>query len=198
MNINVGQILERDFPRLELRRPDVNLEPSAIRVVMINEACAPDPKDDFYSTAPCPGQASCVLSLFREAGMEARNTLELLKRGIYLTNVLKTPKEGNSVEPDVVVRQVPVLERELSIFSDLKAVMLMGDVARKAFNLIARARSGKNALPAAPTYKIRNQEWHYGPWRVFPSYIMTGRTLQIERFKRETIADDIGRMLKML
>lgn len=198
MKTSIGQILAHEFPDAGLHWPDAALDPDAVRVVMINEVCPPDPVDDFYGESPCPGHARSVLALFREAGMPAQSTGELLQKGIYLTNAVKTPKQGSAIDTATVNRHAVFLERELALFPSLTAVMLMGDVAIKAFNRIAKIRGETRAIPAESTYKIRSQDWFYQGLRLFPSYIVTGGSLAIERFKREVIVEDIGRMLKML
>ena len=52
--------------------------------------------------------------------------------------------------------------------------MLMGDVAKKAFNVITKKATKKNVVPAVSTYKLRTTEIYYNGIRVMPSYIMTG------------------------
>ena len=53
---------------------------------------------------------------------------------------------------------MPYLEAELSLFPNIKVIMLMGDVAKKAFNMIAKKSTKKNVIPAVSTYKLRNSE----------------------------------------
>ncbi|MGI5898649.1 MAG: hypothetical protein ACOX8S_01860 [Christensenellales bacterium] len=83
----------------------------------------------------------------------------------------------------------------MALFDNLKVIMLMGDVAKKAFNMIAKKQTKKNAIPCEATYTIRRREFYYGGLRVFPSYIMTGENLLIEKSKRSMICDDIRRMM---
>lgn len=76
--------------------------------------------------------------------------------------------------------------------------MLMGDVARKAFNLIWKKKTGRNALPAVSTYKLRKTPLYAENIRIFPSYIMTGRNLLIEKSKADMAAEDIRTMLEII
>lgn len=76
--------------------------------------------------------------------------------------------------------------------------MLMGDVAKKAFNMIARGRTGKNAIPSGSTYKLRRAPFHAMVLRIFPSYIMTGRNILIEKSKMTMAAEDIRAMLEFI
>ncbi len=76
--------------------------------------------------------------------------------------------------------------------------MLMGDVARKAFNMITKKATGKNAIPAVSTYKLRNSEIYYKGIRVMPSYIMTGGNILIEKSKVTMATEDIAAMSAMI
>jgi uracil-DNA glycosylase len=62
--------------------------------------------------------------------------------------------------------QLPLFKAELALLPNLKIIMLMGDVAVKMVNMIAKADTGKNLL--------------------------------IEPFKRDTIAEDIRKMMKII
>ncbi len=76
--------------------------------------------------------------------------------------------------------------------------MLMGDVAKRAFNSISKKATGKNAVPSVSTYKMRNSEILYKGIRIMPSYIMTGQNILIEKSKFEMASEDISIMLKMI
>lgn len=172
--------------------PPLRLDSAAIRTVMINEVVPERPEDDFYGNAPAP------LPLFRRAGLPAASIREVTDNGIYITNAVKTPKRETTVPQAMIEESLPVLERELSLFPNLRAVMLMGGVAKKAFNLIVRKRTGKNAIPSGSTYQLRRTPFHAMGLRVFPSYIMTGRNLLIEKSKMAMAAEDIRAMLEFI
>lgn len=178
--------------------PPLRLDPAAIRTVMINEVVPERPEDDFYGNAPAPLYLSTALPLFRRAGLPAASIREVTDNGIYITNAVKTPKRETTVPQAMIEESLPVLERELSLFPNLRAVMLMGDVAKKAFNLIVRKRTGKNAIPSGSTYQLRRTPFHAMGLRVFPSYIMTGRNLLIEKSKMAMAAEDIRAMLEFI
>ena len=93
---------------------------------------------------------------------------------------------------------LPYLERELALFPNLKVIMLMGDVAKKAFNMIAKKATKKHVIPSTATYKLRSSEFYYGSIRVIPSYIMTGGNLLIEKSKLQMTTEDIETMLTIL
>ena len=174
--------------------PDCELDPEKIKVIMINEVVPKNPDDWFYSQAGDPENRRTAFGLFEGAGISVKSMSDVLDLGIYVTAALKSPKEGYTPDPAVLKAQLPLLEAEMALFPNLKAIMLMGDVAKKAFNMIAKAKNGKNAIPSQPTGRIRGGEYYWGGIRVFPSYIMTGKNLLIEKGKCETISEDIRRM----
>ncbi len=181
-----------------LQLPDATLDPSSIRVLMISEAPPADPCDGFYSAAPNPADLRTALSLLGMGGLRADDIAGVLARGIYLTTAIKTPKTAYAVDEETLSAHLPLLESELDLFPGLRIVMLMGDVAKKAFNRIAKSRTGRNAIPSGATYKIRGQQFTSMGFRVFPSYIITGGNLLIEKGKCDMIAEDIRRMMELL
>jgi uracil-DNA glycosylase len=79
----------------------------------------------------------------------------------------------------------------------VKAYLLMGDVAIKAVNAIAKRSGEGRAIPAGSTYKIRGQEYFFRGARAFPSYLQAGASFFIEKTKRYMIAEDISAALKL-
>jgi len=165
--------------------------------VMISEVVPKDPKEDFYG-GPGSSYAESAVALFRQADVNVSTVFELLDRGIYLTNAVKFPKTASAVETSAIESSLPILEEELSRFPNLRVVMLMGDVAKKAFNMIAKKQTGKNCIPSGATYKQRNTEFYFGNVRVIPSYIMTGGNLLIEKSKTQMITEDIKKMMEII
>jgi hypothetical protein len=55
-----------------------------------------------------------------------------------------------------------------------------------------------NIIPSGSTYKIRGGKYFWGDIRVFQSYIMTGKNLLIKPFKRDTVAEDVKRMMEII
>lgn len=74
----------------------------------------------------------------------------------------------------------------------------MGDVSKKALNMIAKKQQGKNIIPSVSTYKLRNTEIYYKGIRLMPSYIMTGGNILIEKSKVTMITEDIATMLELI
>lgn len=180
-----------------LRLNDVNIEPEKIRAIMINEVVPVDSDDDFYGKSDA-AYMSTTIPLFRKAGIEVNNIQDILNLGIYITNAVKTPKSEYAVSKESIEESLPYLEKELELFPNLQVVMLMGDVAKKAFNMISKKASGKNAVPSVSTYKLRNTEIFYNGWRILPSYIMTGQNLLIEKSKFQMASEDIALMYRLI
>ncbi|MCH1939633.1 uracil-DNA glycosylase family protein [Holdemania massiliensis] len=176
---------------------DVDLNPQIIRAVLINEIVPQDPSQDFYGSSHAD-YLSTTIPLFREAGLSVTKIQDLLDIGIYITNAVKIPKTGYTVENSALERSLPYLEQELSLFPQLQVILLMGDVAKKAFNKITKKTIKKNIVPAISTYKLRNTELYYGDIRILPSYIMTGKNILIEKSKFAMAAEDIALMLKLI
>lgn len=180
-----------------LRLNDVNIKPEKIRAIMINEVVPVDSDDDFYGK-PDSAYMSTTIPLFRKAGIEVSGIQDILSLGIYITNAVKTPKSEYAVSKESIEESLPYLEKELELFPNLQVVMLMGDVAKKAFNMISKKASGKNAVPSISTYKLRNTEIFYKGWRILPSYIMTGQNLLIEKSKFQMASEDITLMYRLI
>ena len=181
-----------------LQLPDCELDPASIKVIMISEVPPKNPDDWFYSGTAQPDYMRSTLGLFEQAGVDVKSIQDILNLGIYITTAVKTPKSGYTVDPAVMQAHLPILEAELAVFPNLRVIGLMGDVAKKAVNMIAKTRTKKNIIPSQPTGRIRGNEYYWDGLRVFPSYIMTGKNLLIEPFKCGVIVEDIRRMMDVI
>lgn len=202
MLVNMRNALE-DFSGIQSGRenmqlPDIILDMEKITAMMINEVVPADLNNDFYGRSDFPDYLKTTLPLFQKAGVHVRTVNDILAKGIYLTNAVKEPKKEYAIETNLIEVYVPVLAKEISLFPHLKVIMLMGDVAKRAFNMITKQRTGRNAIPAVSTYKLRNSEIFYDGIRIFPSYIMTGGNILIEKSKFEMAAEDIKRMSEII
>jgi uracil-DNA glycosylase len=196
--MNVGNELQKQNVRgEEFQFNHVVVNPKTIRAVMINEIVPEDPEDDFYGGADA-AYLSTTMLLFQRAGIEVNTIQDILDRGIYITNAVKIPKTEYTVAKESIEKSLPYLERELALFPDVKVIMLMGDVAKKAFNMISRKETRKNAVPSISTYKLRSSEIFYHGIRIMPSYIMTGQNLLIEKSKFEMASEDIAAMYSLI
>ena len=184
-------------PPPHIHLSDVDLDPTTIRAVMISEVVPADPAQDFYA-GPDADYAATALALFRQAGMEAESLADLLSRGVYITNAIKTPKTAYAVEKAAFDESLPVLAAELALFPNVQVVVLCGDVAKKMYNQIARRTLKRNIIPSGATYRIRAVAHYHGDIRVIPSYIITGGNLLIEKSKVAMIAEDIRTMCDLI
>ena len=69
----------------------VEVNPKTIQAVMINEIVPADPADDFYGGTEA-AYLSTTIPLFQKAGIQVNTIQDILDRGIYITNAVKTPK----------------------------------------------------------------------------------------------------------
>ena len=176
---------------------NIDIDPLTIKAIMINEVVPSDPLQDFYGI-PDADYLKTTIPLLQGAGTEVTSIQDILKMGIYITNAVKTPKTDYTIDKSSIEKSLPYLEAEISLFPNIKVIMLMGDVAKKAFNMIAKKSTKKNVIPAVSTYKLRNSEIYYKDIRVMPSYIMTGGNILIEKSKITMATGDIAAMLEII
>jgi uracil-DNA glycosylase len=188
-----------DFPCVDARQesywvPDLDVEPNAIRLMLISETAAYNLMDNYYFSCEAL-YARTTVQAFQEAGTRISTVLDLLNMGVYLTTAVKCGKNDYAVSTSTVSHCSALLEREMGLFPNVKAYLLMGDVAIKAFNTVARSQGEKRVIPAGSTYKIRGGEFSYRGGRVFPSYLQAGPSYGIEKSKQRMIAEDIAAAL---
>ena len=176
---------------------DIEVDPLTIKAIMINEVVPADPTQDFYGSADAD-YLKTTIPLLQGAGAAVASIQDVLQMGIYITNAVKTPKTEYTIDKSSIEKSLPYLEAEISLFPNVKVIMLMGDVAKKAFNMITKKATKKNAIPAVSTYKLRNSEIFYQGIRVMPSYIMTGGNILIEKSKVTMATEDIAIMLEII
>ncbi|NBH73255.1 uracil-DNA glycosylase [Clostridiaceae bacterium] len=176
---------------------NIEIDPLTIKAIMINEVVPSDPLQDFYGI-PDADYLKTTIPLLQGAGAEVTSIQDILQKGIYITNAVKTPKTEYAVDKSSIENSLPYLEAEISLFPNIKVIMLMGDVAKKAFNMITKKSAKKNAIPAVSTYKLRNSEIYYKGIRIMPSYIMTGKNILIEKSKAAMATEDIAAMLEII
>ena len=176
---------------------NIEIDPLMIKAIMINEVVPSDALQDFYGV-PDADYLKTTIPLFQGAGAEVKSIQDILQMGIYITNAVKTPKTGYVIEKNSIEDSLPYLEAELSLFPNVKVIMLMGDVAKKSFNMITKKATRKNVIPAVSTYKLRTTEIYYKGIRVMPSYIMTGGNILIEKSKVAMATEDIATMLEII
>ena len=176
---------------------DIEVDPLTIKAIMINEVVPADPAQDFYGSADAD-YLKTTIPLLQGAGAAVASIQDVLQMGIYITNAVKTPKTESTIDKSSIEKSLPYLEAEIALFPNVKVIMLMGDVAKKAFNMITKKATKKNAVPAVSTYKLRNSEIFYQGIRVMPSDIMTGGNILIEKSKVTMATEDIAIMLEII
>ena len=164
---------------------------------MISEASPKDLSDDFYAKGN-PLSAQTTVQAFVDAGIKVTSMQDILDMGIYVTTTIKCGKTGYGIKTNTVKECSFILEKELALFPNIKVFLLMGDVAIKALNCIAKRAGEKRVIPAGSTYKLRGEKYFFQSKRVFPSYLQAGPSFFIEKSKRKMIAEDIAAALKII
>ena len=196
--MNIKEELERKVGiAKDIYLNNIEIDPLTVKAILINEVVPADPLQDFYGE-PDADYLKTTIPLFRGAGTAVASMQDILQMGIYITNAVKTPKKEYTIEKSSIENSLPYLEAEFSLFPNIKVIMLMGDVAKKAFNMIAKKAAKKNIIPAVSTYKLRNTPIYYEGIRVMPSYIMTGGNILIEKSKVTMATEDIAAMLEII
>ncbi len=176
--------------------PDIEILPGAVSVILISEA-APENPGDFYYAEGDPLFARTTVQAFRDAGEEVSSIRDILGLGVYLTSAVKCGKTGYGIAGRVIDTCSRLLERELALFPDAKALLLMGDAAIRAVNAIAKRAGEPRVIPAGSTYKLRGNEYFFRGMWAFPSYLQAGPAFFIEKSKRQMIAEDIKEALRL-
>jgi len=177
--------------------PGVSLEPEPVSLVMISEA-APENAGDYYYARGNPLFQQTTVQAFQDAGAQVSSVQDILARGVYLTTAVKCGKTGYGIQSDTIRECSLLLEKELSLFPRVKALLLMGDVAIKALNYIAQRAGEKRVIPAGSTYKLRGKKYLFRGMRVFPSYLQAGPSFFIEKSKRRMIGEDIAEAMGLV
>jgi uracil-DNA glycosylase len=196
------QIKCLDFPCTDTDKSSYVLPPGDIdvenvRILMITEA-PPNDKADYFYAAGNPFYLQTTLQAFKDAGASVTSIQGILDLGVYITTAVKCGKTQYAVSPDTMKNCSKLLEKEVALFPNVKAFMLMGDVAIKMMNNIWKQPTGKKVIPAGSTYKIRGQAYYFGEKRVFPSYTPAGKNFLIEKSKRRMVAEDIREALRLI
>lgn len=177
--------------------PHIELNPEQISIVLISEAAPPDPGDYYYAVGS-PLFEQTTVQAFRDAGAQVASIADVLGIGVYLTTAVKCGKSGYGIKAGTVEECSRILEAELALFPAVQVYLLMGDVAIKGLNYIAKRQGEGRVIPAGSTYKIRGKAYHYRRARVFPSYLQAGPSFFIEKSKRKMIAEDIAAALALV
>jgi uracil-DNA glycosylase len=192
----------KEFPCADVKHecylvPDLDVKPEAVSIVMISEAAPANPDDYYYAKGDSLFQQTTVQA-FKDAGAHVSSVQDILDLGVYLTTAVKCGKTDYGIKAATIQECSLILEKELALFPNVKVFMLMGDVAIKAINYVAKRTGEERVTPAGSTYKIRGQEYFFRGKRAFPSYLQAGPSFFIEKSKRRMIAEDIATALSLV
>jgi uracil-DNA glycosylase len=191
-----------DFPCLDTRQasyfiPDIALDANKVSILLISEA-NPENLADHYSAGPNALFARTTLLAFQDAGAQVQSIQDLQDLGVYLTTAVKCGKTGYGITSATIENCSHLLEKEIALFPNVKVFLLMGDVAIKAVNTIAKRSGHPRVIPAGSTYKIRGGEFTFRGARALPSYVQAGPAFFVEKSKRKMIAEDIRKALMIV
>jgi uracil-DNA glycosylase len=190
------------FPCVDVKHdryllPEIDLDPEKVTAILISEA-SPDDPTDYYYAGNNPLFEQTTVQAFNQAGVEVSSLQDLLDVGMYFTTAVKCGKTGYGLKAATVKECSLILEQELNLFPNVQTYLLMGDVAIKAVNYIAKREGAGRAIPAGSTYKIRGGEYYFRSKRAFPSYLQVGPSFGIEKSKQRMIAEDINAAIKLM
>jgi hypothetical protein len=177
--------------------PNAEVNPEHVSIVVISES-APESADDYYYADVGTSYQQTTVQAFRAAGAGVDSFSDILDLGVYFTTAVKCGKTGYGIKAATIRECSQLLEKELALFPNVKAFLLMGDVAIKAINYIAKRVGEGRVIPAGSTYKIRGQPYSFRSARVFPSYLQVGPSFGIEKSKQRMIAEDISAALELV
>lgn len=201
--MRVSECVEcKDFPCADVKHecyvlPNIDINPEDVSIVLISEA-APGDASDYYYAGGQPLFQDTTVQAFVDAGAQVSTIQDILELGVYLTTAVKCGKTGYGIKAATIQECSLLLEEELALFPNVQAYLLMGDVAIKAVNYIAKRAGEGRVIPAGSTYKIRGHPYAFRGKRAFPSYLQAGPSFFIEKSKRRMIAEDIAAALSLI
>ena len=135
------------FPCLDVNKdcylvPNVEVNVDKIRALMVSEAPPIELQDYFYAKGD-PFYMQTTAQAFKDAGFKVTSMDDVLDLGVYITTAIKCGKTGYSISSKTVEFCSSLLEREMDLLPDIKAILLMGDTAIISMNYIAKRKTGK-------------------------------------------------------
>lgn len=117
--------------------PGLDVDPATVTIVLVSEATAADPADGNEAPGD-PLFARTTVEAVRDAGREVATLAEVRALGVHLTTAVKCAKTAYAIDPATVRTCSELLERELALFPRDRSLLLMGDVAVRNPDAIAR------------------------------------------------------------
>ncbi len=173
------------------------LDPERVSIILVSEGEPLDPAEGYYAPGnPLFGRTT--IAAFNDAGIAVSSVAEIVERGVYLTTAVKCAKTRSGIPPATIAACAQLLDRELRQFPNARVLLLMGDVAIRAVNEIARRSGQPRPVPVGATYRIRGGDYRFRGMHVLPSYVQAGPAFFIEKAKRRMIAEDIRRAFELV
>jgi uracil-DNA glycosylase len=195
--ISCGAFPCKDVDHARFVVPGIDVNPARISILMISEAAPANPSDYYYARSNPLFQQTTVQA-FNDAGAKVASMKDILELGIYVTTVVKCSKKAYAIGLSTIDECSILLEKEIALFPNVIAFLLMGDVAIRAINIVAKRRGEARVIPSGSTYKIRGGRFTFQGARVFPSYLQAGPSFFIEKTKRKMISQDISAALSLV
>ncbi len=197
-----GTVKCDDFPCTDISRlsylvPGLEFDPARVSILLVSEASPVKPEDYYYAGSDALFARTTLLA-FQDAGAQAASMQDILDLGVYLTTAVKCGKTGYGIAAQTIQNCSLLLEKELALFPNVKVYLLMGDVAIKAVNMIAKRNHEPRVIPAGSTYKIRGGDFTFRGAPALPSYVQAGPAFFVEKVKRKMIAQDIQAALQII
>ncbi len=191
-----------DYPCTDIKKkmifPRVEPDRDKIRIAIISE-CPPADRSDYFYESGSGAFFQTTKTAFQDAGIAIHNYKDITGMGIYLTTAIKCGKLDYIVSAKTIKEcALKYLKNELEQFPNIQIIMCMGDFAIKAINYIYKEKFNKSPIMSGSTYKIRKQKHILNGIRFLPSYTHTGDSFNIEKTKRQMIAEDIKKALNYL
>jgi hypothetical protein len=137
-----SHVICSEFPCADVRHecylvPRIDVDPTDVSIILISEAAPPDPGDYYYAPGDPLFQQTTVQA-FRDAGADVSTIHDILRLGVHLTTAVKCGKIGYGIKAGTIKECSLLLEQEIDLFPNTQVFLLMGDVAIKAINCIAK------------------------------------------------------------
>jgi len=162
----------KDFPCVGVKHecyvvPGIDIQPDEVSIVMISEAAPADPADYYYASGEPLFQQTTVQA-FNDTGADVSSIQDIVDLGVYLTTAVKCGKIGYGIKAGPIKECSLILEKELALFPNVQVFMLMGDVAIKAINYIARGPVKQEPFPPVPRTRSGGKNIFSGGGGLFP------------------------------
>jgi hypothetical protein len=148
-----------DVDRESFAVPDAPLNPDTMTTLVVADAAPPDP---------------ALVHAFRAAGEDVETLADLASLGVYVTTAIKCGRTRYAISVPTIRACARLLEVELGLFPLARSLLLLGDVAIRTLNAVARLNGEPRVVPAGATYRLRGGDYRFRGMRVFPSYLYAG------------------------